>query len=206
MTSNYEYTAPEAKPEFDSYNLFPEGHDPSWKPIYDPYHDPLHKPVPESEESSTHNPDDELAPHSEEENAGNYVAIVNPYTVYDHSGYVAPVAPAAPAAPACDCADVEAERDALKTELHMLKLQLRLGHDDHHAHTGYPSFSVGDGSEYLHSGLVAAHHEVSAHNPFNDPYYHDPTDFYAHQMEEAQDDPLSYFDLIVNPARLHSHH
>ena len=206
MTSNYEYTAPEAKPEFDSYNLFPEGHDPSWKPIYDPYHDPLHKPVPESEESSTHNPDDELAPHSEEENAGNYVAIVNPYTVYDHSGYVAPVAPAAPAAPACDCADVEAERDALKTELHMLKLQLRLGHDDHHAPTGYPSFSVGDGSEYLHSGLVAAHHEVSAHNPFNDPYYHDPTEFYAHQMEEAQDDPLSYFDLIVNPARLHSHH
>ena len=205
MTSNYEYTAPEAKPEFDSYNLFPEGHDPSWKPIYDPYHDPLHKPLPESEESSTHNPDDELAPHSEEENAGNYVAIVNPYTVYDHSGYVAPVAPAEPA-PACDCADVEAERDALKTELHMLKLQLRLGHDDHHAPTGYPSFSVGDGSEYLHSGLVAAHHEVSAHNPFNDPYYHDPTEFYAHQMEEAQDDPLSYFDLIVNPARLHSHH
>lgn len=205
MTLDYEYTAPEAKPEFESYNLFPEGHDPSWKPIYDPYHDPLHKPVPESEESSTHNPDDELAPHSEEENAGNYVAVVNPYTVYDHSGYVAPVAPAAPAAPACDCADVEAERDALKTELHMLKLQLRLGHDDHHP-TGYPSFSVGDGSEYLHPGLVAAHHEVSAHNPLNDPYYHDPTEFYAHQMEEAQDDPLAYFDAIVNPARLHSHH
>ena len=202
MTSNYEYEAPEAEAEFTSYNLFPEGHDPSWKPIYDPYHDPLHKPVEASEESSTHNPSDELAPHSESESDGNYVAIVNPHVVYDHSGYVAP---AAPAAPACDCADVEAERDALKAELHMLKLELRLGHlkDDHH---GYPSLHVGDGSEYLHPGLVRASHIDSTHNPLNDPYYHDPTEFYAHQVQEAKDDPLSYFDLIVDPARLHSHH
>lgn len=218
VTNDYEYEAPAAEAEFTSYNLFPEGYDSTWKPFYDPYHDELHKPVVASAESEPHPDSDELSPHSEHESDGNYVAIVNPVTLPAHSAAQPVVVEAA--APACDCAAVEAERDVLKAELTMLRLQF-LGHaaleEEHHyaptirhglADAIIPELVIGDGSEYLHPGLDrASNYYDPALSPFNDPYYHDATEFYAAQTTDDghSSDVLGFFDFVTDPARL-SHH
>ena len=226
---HYEYEEPVAEPVFTPYNLFDDADwDGSWKPFYDPYHDPLHKPKDESEETDNefgtsdevHLPSDEISPHSETESDGNYVPIINPNLHYHNGSGLQGVVLEDPHYQACSCADIAAERDALRAELTMLKLQLEGYFDDAH-HDPYhsirhgladviiPDFTVGTGVEYLHPGLDrASNYYDPALSPFNDPYYHDPTEFYASQAAAATSsgDPLSFFDLIVDPARLHSHH
>ena len=225
---DYEYEEVEAEPVFTPYNLFADGdYKSSWKPFYDAYHDELHKPDPTSAETDSDlGTSDEIHPRSDEisaksessESDGNYVPVLNPTTQPGVGTLVTELVLEDPTAE-CDCADIEAERDALKAELALLRLTYGL---DDGADASLPRHGlgdaisvnlgdlVGDGSEYLHPGLDrASNYYDPALSPLNDPYYHDPTEFYAAQEAQSlhSGDPLGFFDYVVDPTRLsHSRH
>ena len=225
---HYEYKETVAEPVFTPYNLFSDLDLNAKKPFYDPYTDPLHKPEPSSESTAEPHPDSgEISAKEESEADGNYVPILNPNLHYHNGSGLAhgleEIVLQDPHYQACDCADIEAERDALRAELTLLKIRYEgydpiydgdliphLHHD--HGHGDYllheDEYYVGDGSEYLLPGLGAPTGYLDpALNPLNDSYYHDPTEFYKDaDAHYHSGDPLGYFDFVTDKSRLNSYY
>lgn len=234
---HYEYEEAIAEPVFTPYNLFADGEYGSQKkPFYDPYLDPLHKPKDESESTdselgtsdSIHTDSNEIGSKSSTESEdGNYVPVLNPNLHYHNgSGFAhgEEVYLEDPHYQHCDCADIAAERDALLAELTLLKIRYE-GYDPLYEEDLAPQilprhglgdvivadFTVGDGTEYLYPGLDrASSYYDPALSPLNDPYYHDPAEFYSSQVYENGSlhtgDPLGFFDFVTDPSRLNPYH